>query len=46
MAKFNWNKVNRQNLVCKKGYENIYGEISPYQQCTEKQYQLISQLIN
>jgi hypothetical protein len=46
MAKFNWNKVNQQNLIYKKGYEDRSSEIAPYQQCTEKQYQLIEKLIN
>lgn len=46
MTKFNWNKVHQQNLIYKKGYENISSEISSYQQCTEKQYQLIVKLIN
>ncbi|RUO86547.1 hypothetical protein [Spiroplasma endosymbiont of Megaselia nigra] len=46
MAKLNWNKVNQQKLVHKKSYEDISGEISLYQQCIEKQYQLIEKLIN
>ncbi|MFJ1521931.1 hypothetical protein [Spiroplasma sp. ald] len=45
MAKFNWHKINQQNIICKRGWKNISDEIFTNKQCTEKQYQLISKLI-